>query len=158
MHSRLALAFLCFAAICGAQSAPTPPAAGSVSKSEIVHQEELLWQLYTDGDTVALEKLMLPDFTSVSQQISDRDDVLGVVKRLQLSCTISPVTVNRPEVAILSPDVATIVYSTTFVQKCAHRTTKSDARISTVWVRRDGRWQMHLHTESVIPLFAVQTD
>jgi len=142
-----------------ASSQSTPPTAAQAAPSadEIVAQEQLLWKAYSSGDAEALDGLMLPDFTSVSKTISNRDEVLSAMKQLHRSCSIGPVSMNRPEVTILSPDVATIAYSAAISTICDNRTTKATTNATTVWVRHSGRWQMHLHTEFMVSGFAVQS-
>ena len=51
-----------------AQTATTPEA--------IIAQENAFWTSYVDGNTAELSKLLLPDFTSVEEQIWNRDQVL----------------------------------------------------------------------------------
>jgi hypothetical protein len=61
-------------------------------------------------------------------------------------------------VVFLSADIATLVYHATETPTCGTHTMSGDTNITTVWVRRDGRWRMHLHTEyASAPRLAVPT-
>jgi hypothetical protein len=50
--------------------------------------------------------------------------------------------------ALISPP---LVYHATEMPTCGTRTLSGETNISTVWARRDGRWQMHLYSEYAIP-------
>jgi hypothetical protein len=118
---------------------------------EIITQENAFWKAYVDGNTTDLTKLLLPDFTSVEQYIWNRDQVLNFVTKFHSMCTLAPVTVDDPHVSYITPDIATIVYRATETPTCGTHTMAGETNISTVWLRRDGRWQMHLHTEYLVP-------
>jgi hypothetical protein len=93
----------------------------------------------------------LPDFTNVEQEIWNRDQVLAFVKQFHEQCTLAPVKILDPHVTFITPDIATLVYHAMETPTCGTQTMSGDTNISTVWLRRDGRWQMHLHTEYAIP-------
>lgn len=117
----------------------------------IVAQETAFWKAYADGNATDLSKLLLPDYINVEEQIWNRDQVLAFVKQFHEHCTLAPVKVVDPSVIFLTPDIATVVYHATETPTCGTRTLSGETNISTVWLRRDGRWQMHLHTEYAIP-------
>ncbi len=135
-------------------------ASGQVNSTaqEIFAQEQLLWKTFADGDVDGLNKLMLPDFINVTSRQQSRDEVLETFKHNLQVCTEDPIAIRRAQVFMLSPDVASIVYQANLSKTCDERTSKSDYNMTTVWVRRDGRWQMHLHTEFMITGFAVQSN
>jgi hypothetical protein len=117
----------------------------------IVAQENAFWKAYVDANAADLSKLLLPDFTNVEEQIWNRDQVLTFVKQFHEHCTLAPVQILDPHIIFLTPDIATLVYHATEAPTCGTRTMSGETNISTVWIRRDGRWQMHLHTEYAIP-------
>ena len=117
----------------------------------IVAQENAFWKAYVDANAADLSKLLLPDFTNVEEQIWDRDQVIAFVKQFHEHCTLAPVKILDPHIIFLTPDIATLVYHATEAPTCGTRTMSGETNISTVWIRRDGRWQMHLHTEYAIP-------
>lgn len=121
------------------------------STEAILAQENAFWRAYVDGNTPDLSKLLLPDFISVESEIWNRDQVLDFVKKFHAQCTLAPVKIVDPHVTFLTPDIATLVYHATEAPTCGTRTMSGETNISTVWLRRDGRWQMHLHTEYAIP-------
>lgn len=118
---------------------------------EIISQENMFWKAYIDGNTQDLSKLLLPDFTSVEQFIWNRDQVLSFVAKFHSMCTLAPVTVLDPKVSFITPDIATVIYHALEAPTCGSRSMSGETNISTVWLRRDGRWQMHLHTEYAVP-------
>lgn len=126
-----------------AQTANTP--------DEIIAQENAFWKAYTDGNVRDLSNLLPPDFVNVEAEIWNRDQVLTFVKQFHQKCTLAPVRVVDPRVTFLTPGIATLVYHATETPTCGDRTMSGETNISTVWLRHDGRWQMHLHTEYAVP-------
>jgi len=132
--------------------ATVPLVAQSAGTSDtILVQENAFWKAYIDGDTAALSKLLLPDFISVEEQIWNRDQVFNFVKQFHAQCTLAPVNLLDPHVSFLTPEIATVVYHATETPTCGGHTMSGETNISTVWVRREGRWQMHIHTEYAVP-------
>lgn len=123
----------------------------SDASNAIVAQENAFWKAYTAGNIKDLGPLLQPGFTNVEQEIWTRDQVLAFVEQFHKQCSLAPVSVIDPHVSFLTPDIATIVYHANEAATCGARTMSGDTNISTVWVRRDGHWQMHLHSEYAIP-------
>jgi hypothetical protein len=117
----------------------------------IVAQENAFWKAYVDANSADLSKLLLPNFTNVEEQIWNRDQVLTFLKQFHEHCTLAPVKILDSHIIFLTPDIATLVYHATETPTCGTRTMSGETNISTVWIRRDGRWQMQLHTEYTIP-------
>ena len=162
----LVILALIFAALpLTAQTTPSPPsnaispvqAQAAPTADEIIAKEQALWKAYTSGDVAAFGSLMQPDFITVAKKISSREEVLTAFSQLHRTCTIDPVSIINPQVTVLSPDVATITYNGRFSTTCDNRVAKISINVSTVWVRRDGDWKMHLHTEFVVNGFSVQS-
>jgi hypothetical protein len=116
----------------------------------VIARENAFWKAYAAGNTSDLATLLQPDFTNVEQEIWTRDQVLTFVQQFHKQCSLAPVALVDPHVSFLAPDVATIVYHANEAATCGPRTMSGDTNISTVWVRRNGHWQMHLHTEYAI--------
>jgi hypothetical protein len=121
------------------------------TSDEIITQENAFWKSYGDGNTTELSKLLLHDFINVEAEIWSRDQVFAFIKQFHERCTLAPVKLVDPHVVFLTPDIATLVYHATETPTCGTRTVSGETNISTVWLRRDGRWQMHLHTEYAVP-------
>ena len=119
--------------------------------NELIAQESLFWTAYTAGDKATLDKLFTPDFTNVEQDIWNRKSVLDFVGQFHSACTLAPVKLIEPRVSFITHEIATIVYHATETPTCGTHTMSGDTNISTVWIKREGRWQMHLHTEYAIP-------
>jgi hypothetical protein len=68
------------------------------------------------------------------------------IARFHKQCSLGPIKLLDPHVRFLSPDIATLVYHATEKPTCGTHTMSGETNISTVWVHRDSRWQMHLHT------------
>jgi len=144
MRRFLALPLLLMSLPALAQSTNTP--------DTIIQQENTFWKAYVDGNTADLGRLFLPDFTNVEQNIWNRDQVLAFVKQFHEHCTLAPITILEPHVTFLAADIATVTYHATETPTCGTHTMSGDTKISSVWVRRGGNWQLHLHSEfAVIP-------
>jgi hypothetical protein len=117
----------------------------------IIAQENAFWKAYVSANTADLSKLLLPDFINVEEEFMTRDQVLAFVGQFHQHCTLAPVKLLDPHVVFLTADIATLVYHATETPTCGTRTLSGDTNITTVWVRRDGHWQMHLHTEYAVP-------
>jgi hypothetical protein len=118
---------------------------------EIIAQENAFWKAYIAGSITDLGTLLQPGFINVEQEIWTRDQIFTFVQQFHKQCSLAPVTLIDPHVSFLTPDIATIVYHANEAATCGARAMSGDTNISTVWVRRDGRWQMHLHSEYAIP-------
>ena len=112
----------------------------------IIAHENAFWKAYGDGNVEDLSKLLLPDFANVEAQMWSRDQVLIFIRQFHQRCTLAPVKLVAPRVTFLTPEIATLVYRATESPTFGSRTLSGETNISTVWLRRDGRWQMHLHT------------
>ena len=121
------------------------------AQDTIIAQEATFWQAYVSGNTADLSKLLLPEFINVEEEFMSRDQVLAFVGQFHQHCTLAPVKLLDPHVVFLTADIATLVYHATETPTCGTRTLSGDTNITTVWVRRDGHWQMHLHTEYAVP-------
>ncbi len=131
-----------------AQSRADSSARPSPSANQIIAIEAAFQQFEVKGNIPELEKMMLPDFVQIEQEMMTRDQVIATVRRAQSSpCHIGPVKMIDPKVAFLSPEIATIVYRASQAATCSSSTFTLYANISTVWVHRDGRWQMEIHAE-----------
>jgi hypothetical protein len=120
------------------------------TRETIIAQENAFWKAYVDANTSDLSRLLLPDFTNVEQELWNRDQVLAFVKEFHEHCTLAPVKLLDPRVKFLTSDIATLVYHATETPTCGTHTMSGDTNISSVWLRRDGRWQMQLHTEYAV--------
>jgi uncharacterized protein (TIGR02246 family) len=146
------LALLLISLSISAQSATSFDTQSATSSDVVIlTQEQAFWTAYVSGDSTALGKLLLPEFTNVEQNIWSRDKVLAFVKQFHEHCSLAPVKIEEPVVAFLTPDIATVHYHAIETPTCGSRSMSGTTNISTVWIRRDGRWQMHLHTEYAVP-------
>jgi hypothetical protein len=123
----------------------------TTASDTIIAQENAFWKAYVNANTADLSKLFLPEFINVEEQLMNRDQVLAFVGQFHQQCSLAPVKLLDTHVVFLSADIATLVYHATETPTCGTHTMSGDTNITTVWVRRDGRWQMHLHTEYAVP-------
>ena len=131
---------VCMATPLIAQSADVP--------DTIIAQDNAFWKAYVANDSAFLSTLLSADFINVEEQRWNREQVIKFLQMFHSRCTLAPVEILSPSVTFLSPDVATLVYHATESPTCGKQSISGDTNITTVWVRRDGRWQMHLHTEA----------
>lgn len=113
--------------------------------------------LLVAADSERLQKLLMPDFSAITDDIRDRDAYIEAIKAVRQTCPLDQVHIDDPYVNILSPDVATIAYSVTIKTNCNNRAVTATSNNATVWVRKDGQWRVHLHTQAIVNGFAVQS-
>ena len=117
----------------------------------VLAHEKLFWSAYVTGNVESLGHLLTPDFTNVEQLIWDRTQVLEFVKKFHSMCTLAPVTPQDAAVSFTSPDTAIVVYHATESPTCGTHSSSGDTNITSLWLLRDGRWQLRLHTEYAVP-------
>ncbi|MFC8501506.1 DUF4440 domain-containing protein [Pedococcus sp. NPDC057267] len=96
------------------------------------------------GDRLSAGLLLHPDFREVGQsgRVWDRDSILDM---LEAEAHAGPVAIRAEELVptALAEDVVLLTYVSVSAQGRAHR--------SSVWVRRDGRWQLLHHQGTPAP-------
>jgi uncharacterized protein (TIGR02246 family) len=161
----LSIALLLAAVPVIAQAPATPqpsPAASAAAtqrptEADVIALEQSLWAAFVASDADAVDKLMLPDFVDIAGVFNTRDEILDALRHEHMTCTKQPVTIDHAIANVLSDNVATIAYQVTLTKVCDQRTVKIESNMTTVWVRHDGRWQMHLHTERAFSGFSFQS-
>ena len=139
---------LCLACLPAAAQTGSPAPAES-DAAVVLTVEKAYQKFYVSGNLPELEKLMSPDYLDIEQEIMDRAQVLALRRKLaSLGCKALPIKMQDPKVVFLAPDIATIVYHAMETATCAGHSVSGETKISTVWVRRDGHWLMHIHTET----------
>jgi hypothetical protein len=63
-------------------------------------------------------------------------------------CGISSFKFKDPQVHLLTPDSAAIVYRVDVNAMCANQKISANLLASSVWVKRDGKWLNEIHTET----------
>jgi hypothetical protein len=139
---------LCVLIILASTSLPVSGQSATTRGDDIIiAQENAFWKAYVANDAASLTDLLSTDFINVEEQRWNRNQVLKFLQVFHDRCSLAPVEILSPKVTFLSSDIATLVYHAVESPTCGTNSTSGDTNITTVWVRRDGRWQMHLHTE-----------
>ena len=140
-----------------AQTASSVQPASPPDPKEIVALESNLLDLNAAGNCEELGKLLLPEFKAVSLVISNREQTIEICRKLHDTCTVTHSPMSQQQVDILSADVVGLVYKTGIVTLCGNKKANLTVNATSVWVRSEGDWKLHLHTERTIAGFAVQT-
>lgn len=119
--------------------------------------ESTLLDLNAAGNCDEVGKLLLPEFKAVSTVIADREQTIEICRKLHETCTVTHSPISQQQVDVLSADVVGLVYKTGIVTLCGNKKANLTVNATSVWVRSDGTWKLHLHTERTIAGFAVQT-
>jgi len=165
MRMLLWLLIVLIAAPVRAQTASSPQTPSSQESSspqqrggdDLVALEQSFLNAVVSAKPDAVGEFLSADFVSVAGKIHNRVESLELVKREQQQCASQPMTVLNPQVSKLSKDVALIVYRTKVIGTCGLRKANLDLNSSSVWVHRDGKWQMQMHTEQTLAGFTVQS-
>ncbi|HET8769136.1 MAG TPA: nuclear transport factor 2 family protein [Pedococcus sp.] len=96
------------------------------------------------GDRLSAGLLLHPEFREVGQSgtVWDRDSILDL---MEAEAHAGPVAIRAEDLVptALAPDVVLLTYVSVSAHGRAHR--------SSVWVRRDGRWQLLHHQGTPVP-------
>jgi len=113
---------------------PTP--AGQDSEAELVELEHALWRAETRFDRTFMERTLADDFSEFgrSGRVHTRADTLGVAGDT-IQATLRDIEVDR-----VTDDVALVTYVSEVQTEQLHV-----ANRASLWVRRDGRWQLRFH-------------
>lgn len=157
------LILLCLAAVRPyAQTAPASRAQSSAlpapKADEIVALEQSAWDRYANVDFDGMGEMMQPDYVNLTTAQQTREETLKAMRQELQGCSVSPVSVVDPAVTVVSPDVALIVYKSKIVKQCGYQRSTTVANLTTVWLRRDGRWKMQMHSAYIISGFSVRSE
>ena len=113
-----------------------PPEADN-TEEQLVELERALWRAETRYDRRFMERVLADDFSEFgrSGRVHTRSDTLAVIGGDTIQATLRDIEVDR-----VTDDVALVTYVTE-VQSDA----LDLAYRASVWVRRDGRWQLRFH-------------
>ncbi|MCU1292433.1 MAG: nuclear transport factor 2 family protein [Bryobacterales bacterium] len=106
-------------------------------------QEIGMWKTLQSHDLGAFESLLLPDYIEVEKTIQTRAQLMANLN----TCTIVGFKLRNHQTRMLSADAAVIVYSGSSEITCGDSHIASSYNATTIWVRRDGKWLVQLHTE-----------
>lgn len=140
-----------------AQTASSVQPATPPDPNEILALESNLLDLNAAGSCGEVGKLLLPEFKAVSNIITNREQTIEICRKLHDTCTVSHSPISQQQVDVLSADAVGLVYKTGIVTLCGNKKANLTVNATSVWVRTDGAWKLHLHTERTIAGFAVQT-
>jgi hypothetical protein len=150
-RATMAVALLAVAAIAGAQSPQRTAAHPLTASDEIVAQENNFLKLMRSGNVAELRKIVPEDFVAVSQKIGHREEVLDLSSNAQnllrsYGCSLPAFKIIEPKVTFLSPEIAMLVYQPQGDFSCIGEHARIVGLVGSMWVRRDGRWQIQMRT------------
>lgn len=107
-----------------------------ISDEELIELERALWRAETRFDRKFMERVLADDFSEFGRtgRVHTRFDTLGVDER-PIDAHLRDIEVDR-----VTEDVALVTY----VSEVQHEVLDLANRAS-IWVRRDGRWQLRFH-------------
>lgn len=138
-------------------SSNEPPGVQKAGEDDIVALEQSFLNAVGSAKPETVGAFLTADFVSVAGKIHNRAESLELIEREQQRCASQPMPVLNPQVSKLSKDVALIVYQTKVIGTCGQRKANLQLNSSSVWVHRDGKWQMQMHTEQTLAGFSVQS-
>jgi uncharacterized protein (TIGR02246 family) len=108
-------------------------------------QEIQWWKALQNHDLAAFHALLLPDFLDVEKTIQTREQIMESLN----TCTLVSFKMRNHQLRMLSPDAAVITYSRSSETICGESHLTGDYNATTTWVRRDGKWLVQIHTETL---------
>ncbi|MBB6142155.1 hypothetical protein HNQ77_000093 [Silvibacterium bohemicum] len=117
-------------------------------KKVILANETASWQAWvgTRIDIPAAQKLLAPGYVDIdaSGVAWSADEMFAQMK----NCGISYFKFKDPQVHLLTPNSAAIVYGVDATAMCGDQKISADLLASSVWVKRNGKWLTEIHTET----------
>ncbi|MEJ7813195.1 MAG: nuclear transport factor 2 family protein [Gemmatimonadaceae bacterium] len=131
----------------GALAAASASATAAAPDSEIVRLERSAWDAVKAKDGAALDRITGSDYVSVDPTGIMRPKA-GEMSQMLATCETRSYSLSDFSVRSISADVALVTYKGTIDQTCGGTKAPSPANVASVWQRRNGAWQVVLHTEA----------
>src|SRR6185295_11601769 len=131
-------------------SAVSPSIAADL-KEEIVAAEKEGWQAYADHDVKAYSDVWTDDAVEVladSSVLTGKQAILTDLK--STTCKVKSFDIANTQVREVSPDVAILTYSLTQDVTCGATKLAPKAIVSSLYVRRGGKWLGAHYQETVL--------
>ncbi len=105
-----------------------------------------LFRAFQRRDILAFLRGVTPEFTYVGPEgVLPTEQLAGVVQ----GCALNRYSVLEPQVRVLTADAAVLVYRHRQEATCRGKRMPPEMLGSDSYVRRDGRWRIAVHTETV---------
>jgi len=132
-------------------SGPTAPAKDDVLRARLLGIEQQLFDGWKAKRLEPFEENLAEDALVFSEYgVFDRATQLEQQKGANQRCTVGQVTLRDAEVRRISADTALLLYVVDQQAKCGGGSAPSPVRNATLYVRRNGRWQIVLRTSAPI--------
>ncbi|MGA3373391.1 MAG: nuclear transport factor 2 family protein [Terracidiphilus sp.] len=131
---------LALMAVCVSLAPTLALAKQPVSASKL---ENRFWQALQQKDLATLKAMMTPDYLSVEDGISTREQVISNLAH----CELIRFTLSDQREEAISAKVFATIYRIREEATCGEMQYDGTYIATTVWVSRDGRWLAQLHTE-----------
>jgi len=112
----------------------------SVSASALENQ---FWNTFERNDLPALKAMMTPDYLSVEDGVSTREQVVANLSH----CKLNGFTLSDQRDQTISVSAMATVYHIHEEATCGDKHYSGTYIATTVWVRQKGKWLAQLHTE-----------
>lgn len=116
--------------------------------ADILANETRIWQTFLGAhpDTAAFERLVTSDYLCIEATGVLMTKAENVTQLSHL--TLSSFKIQDPQVRDLSPSSALIVARVRYSGAADGHDISGEILTSTVWVKREGKWLVKLHTET----------
>jgi hypothetical protein len=105
--------------------------------------ENRFWQTLKQNDLTALKATMTPDYLSVEDGVSTRDQVIANLSH----CRLDSFNLSELREQAVSAGVVATVYRLRTQATCGDKHYDGVYIATTVWALRNGQWLAQLHTE-----------
>jgi hypothetical protein len=119
-------------------------------EKEVLNLERQFWQSMKDKDAETAKQLTdFPCIVVGPQGIAQADEKMFMAMMQESPSDLEEFTLGDVEFRQISDDVAIVAYKAHEELRVDGKPVALDAAEASVWVRRDGKWQCALHTESL---------
>ena len=134
------------AALAVVASAPAARAADDVLEQELIALEQQSWVAWQAHDAAFFERFLSADH--VEMQGAGPAGKAAVVRGVAGGCVVKSYKVDRFKLAHFSPDAALLTYRAEQDTTCGTAKVPSPVWATSLFVKRDGRWQNVLYVHS----------
>jgi hypothetical protein len=149
MKHRLTAGMFLLAATAFAQTQSHPQATSAVNdalKNDLLSVSNAIWVSFQHQDMAAMQSLTSPDFLAVAAEGIFTGDQLAQAAQ---TCKLQSFQILSPEVRVLAPNAAVLVYKAQQNYDCNGTSQPADLFVSDTFTRKNGKWLLVVHTENI---------
>lgn len=123
-----------------------PPPVNDALKNDLLSVSNAVWVAFQHQDMATMQSLISPDFLAVAAEGIFSGDQLAHTTQ---TCKLHSFQILSPQVRILAPDAAVLVYKAQQDYDCTGTSQPADLFVSDTFTRKNSKWLLAVHTEAI---------